>query len=136
MPILTTADFEAVVDSGIDAAVISAAIAREEAALALRLAGPLDGERTDTLYPAGHSIESQLAEAVLEDARAIVRAQAYRTGRLHDGLAVEAADDEVRVVSTVPYSRFVHDGTVDTEAVPFLRPAATRVASRASELVR
>jgi hypothetical protein len=83
----------------------------------------------------GQSIETQLAEAVLEDARAIVRAQAYRTGRLHDGLAVEA-DGDVRVVSTAPYSRFVHDGTVETEAVPFLREAATRVASRAGELVR
>jgi hypothetical protein len=84
----------------------------------------------------GRSIEIQLAEAVLEDARAIVRAQAYRTGRLHDGLGVEAEGDGVRVISTAPYSRFVHDGTVDTEAVPFLREAATRVGSRAGELVR
>ena len=84
----------------------------------------------------GHSIETQFAEAVLEDARAIVRAQAYRTGRLHDGLAVEIDGDELRVISTAPYSRFVHDGTVDSEAVPFLREAATRVSSRASELVR
>jgi hypothetical protein len=84
----------------------------------------------------GHNIETQLAEAVLEDARAIVRAKAYRTGRLHDGLALETEGDDVRVVSTAPYSRFVHDGTVEVEAVPFLREAATRVASRASELVR
>lgn len=84
----------------------------------------------------GRRVETQLAEAVLEDARAIVRDQAYETGRLHDGLAVEADGDEVQVVSTVPYSRFVHDGTVDTEAVPFLRQAATRVGSRAGELVR
>ena len=84
----------------------------------------------------GRSIEAQLAEAVLTDARAIVRAQAYRTGRLHDGLALEVDGDEVRVISTAPYSRFVHDGTVEVEAVPFLREAATRVASRASELVR
>jgi len=82
------------------------------------------------------SIEAQLAEAVLEDARTIVREQAYRTGRLHDGLSVEADGDEVRVISTAPYSRFVHDGTVDTDAVPFLRQAAKGVASRASELVR
>ena len=84
----------------------------------------------------GQSIEMQLAEAVLEDARAIVRARAYRTGRLHDGLALETDGDDVRVISTAPYSRFVHDGTVDTEAVPFLREAATRVSSRAGELVR
>jgi hypothetical protein len=49
---------------------------------------------------------------------------------------VEADGGEVRVVSTAPYSRFVHDGTVDTEAVPFLRLAATRVGSRAGEVVR
>jgi hypothetical protein len=84
----------------------------------------------------GHGIETQLAEAVLEDARAIVRDQAYETGRLHGGLAVEADGDEVRVISTAPYSRFVHDGTVDTEAVPFLREAATHVGSRAGELLR
>jgi hypothetical protein len=84
----------------------------------------------------GRSVETQLAEAVLEDARAIVRDQAYDTGRLYDGLGVEADGDEARVVSTAPYSRFVHDGTVDTEAVPFLRQAATRVASRAGEMVR
>ena len=60
-----------------------------------------------------------------------MREQAYRTGRLHDGLGVEVGDDEVRVISTAPYSRFVHDGTADTEAVPFLREAATRVGSRA-----
>ena len=84
----------------------------------------------------GRSIESQLAEAVLDDARTIVRERAYRTGRLHDSLSVEAEGDEVRVISAAPYSRFVHDGTVDTEAVPFLREAATRVGSRASELVR
>ena len=51
------------------------------------------------------AIETQLAEGVLEDARAIARAQAYRTGRLHDGLVVETDGDEVRVVSTAPYSR-------------------------------
>lgn len=73
---------------------------------------------------------------VLEDARAIVRAQAYRTGRLHDGFAVETDADDVQVISTAPYSRFVHDGTIETEAVPFLRAAATRVASRASERLR
>ena len=84
----------------------------------------------------GQSIESQLAEVVLEDARAVVRAQAYRTGRLHDGLAVEVDGEDVRVISAAPYSRVVHDGTVDTEAVPFLRQAATRTASRADELVR
>jgi len=84
----------------------------------------------------GRSIDTQLAEAVLEDSRAIVRAQAYRTGRLHDGLAVEVDGDEIRVISTAPYSRFVHDGTVEVEAVPYLREAATRVGSRAGELVR
>ena len=84
----------------------------------------------------GHSIEAQLGKAVLDDARAIVRAQAYRTGRLHDGLAVETDGDGTSVMSTAPYSRFVHDGTVDTEAVPFLREAATRVGSRAEEVVR
>ena len=84
----------------------------------------------------GRSIEAQLAEAVLDDARTIVREQAYRTGRLHDGLAVEVDGDEIHVVSTAPYSRFVHDGTVDTEAVPFLRQAAARVGPRAGELVR
>jgi hypothetical protein len=84
----------------------------------------------------GRSIEAQLAEAVLEGARAIVLDQAYETGRLHDGLAVELEGDEIHVVSTAPYSRFVHDGTVDTEAVPFLREAASRVGSRAGELVR
>jgi hypothetical protein len=84
----------------------------------------------------GRGIEAQLAEAVLDDARAVVRAQAYRTGRLHDGLALEMDGDDVRVMSTAPYSRFVHDGTVDTEAVPFLREAATRVSSRAGEIVR
>lgn len=84
----------------------------------------------------GHRIETQLAEAVLDDARTTVREQAYRTGRLHDSLAIEADGDEVRVVSTAPYSRFVHDGTVDTEAVPYLREAATRVGSRAEEVVR
>jgi hypothetical protein len=84
----------------------------------------------------GRSIETQLADAVLETAQEIVREQAYRTGRLHDGLAVEVDADEVRVISTAPYSRFVHDGTVDTEAVPFLRLAATRVGSRAGEVVR
>lgn len=84
----------------------------------------------------GRSIETQLAEAVLDGARTIVRAEAYRTGRLHDGLEVETDGDEVRVISTAPYSRFVHDGTVDTEAVPFLRQAATRVGSRPEEVVR
>jgi hypothetical protein len=54
MPVLTAADFEAVLDSGIDTATIEAAIAREEAALERELGGPLEGERTDTLYPAGH----------------------------------------------------------------------------------
>jgi hypothetical protein len=54
MATLSAAEFEAIVDSGIDTATIEAAIAREEAALALALGGPLDGERTDTLYPAGH----------------------------------------------------------------------------------
>jgi hypothetical protein len=93
----------------------------------------LDGR---TIHRVGHSIETQLAEAVLESARAVVRAQAYRTGRLYDGLAVEAGGDDVRIVSTAPYSRFVHDGTVDTEAVPFLRQAATRVAARVGEVVR
>jgi hypothetical protein len=83
----------------------------------------------------GRSIETQLAEAVLDDARGIVREQAYETGRLHDGLGVEVEGYDVRVVSTAPYSRFVHDGTVDTEAVPFLRQAATRVSSHAGELV-
>ena len=77
-----------------------------------------------------------MAEAVLEGARAIVREQAYRTGRLHDGLVIEADGDEVHVVSTAPYSRFVHDGTVDSEAVPFLRQAAARVGARAGEVVR
>lgn len=54
MPTLTAGDFEAVVDSGIDTATIEAAIVREEAALERELGGPLEGERTDTLYPAGH----------------------------------------------------------------------------------
>ncbi len=62
----------------------------------------------------GRRIEAQLDEAVLDDARAIVREQAYRTGRLHDGLAVESEGDDIRVISTAPYSRFVHDGTVDS----------------------
>jgi hypothetical protein len=81
-------------------------------------------------------LETQLAEAVLEAARAIVREQAYDTGRLYDGLAAEVDGDEVHVVSTAPYSRFVHDGTVDTEAVPFLRQAAARVAPPNGELLR
>jgi hypothetical protein len=88
------------------------------------------------LRAVGRSIEAQVAEAVLENARTIIREQAYETGRLHDGLAVEMDGDEVRVVSTAPYSRFVHDGTVEVEAVPFLRQAATRVGLRAGELVR
>ena len=54
MPALTAADFEAIVDSGIDTATIEAAVVREEAALARELGGPLEGERTDTLCPAGH----------------------------------------------------------------------------------
>ena len=54
MAILTAADIEAIVDSGIDTATIETAIAREEATLARALGGPLEGERTDTLYPAGH----------------------------------------------------------------------------------
>ena len=54
MPTLTAAEFEAIVASGIDTATIEAAISREESALARRLGGPLEGERTDTLYPAGH----------------------------------------------------------------------------------
>jgi hypothetical protein len=54
MAILTAADFEAVLDSGIDTATIEAAIAREEAALERELGGPLAGQRTDTLYPGGH----------------------------------------------------------------------------------
>jgi hypothetical protein len=85
---------------------------------------------------AGRSIKAQLAEAILEDARVIVRERAYRTGRLHDGLAVETDGDDVRVISTAPYSRFVHDGTVDTDAVPYLRQAATRVGTRAGEVIR
>jgi len=85
MPILSAADFEAIVDSGIDAAVISAAIAREEAALALRLAGPLDGERTDTLYPGGH------------DGPLMLRRFASAVTVTSDGVALDAAD--VRLVA-------------------------------------
>jgi hypothetical protein len=54
MPVLTPADFEAIVESAIDTATIEAAISREEAVLARELGGPLTGQRTDTLFPAGH----------------------------------------------------------------------------------
>ena len=54
MAVLSPADFEAVVNTGIDATAITEAIAREEDALARILGGALAGERTDTLYPAGH----------------------------------------------------------------------------------
>jgi hypothetical protein len=58
------------------------------------------------------------------------------TARLHEGLQVEVDGDVVQVVSTAPYGRFIHDGTVEVEAVPFPRQAATRAGSRAGELVR
>ena len=88
-----------------------------------------------------------LADSILEAARATVRSQAYDTGELHDSLvaiifvdgrrvhgpaieppALEGRGIEAFVVATAAHARFVHDGTVDTEAVPFLRMAASRAA--------
>lgn len=48
--ILSVDDFEAIVQTGLDAAVIKPVIEREEAALVLRV-GPLVGERTDLIHP-------------------------------------------------------------------------------------
>jgi hypothetical protein len=111
MPALTAADFEAVIDSGIDTATIEAAITREEAALARELGGPLDGERTDTLYPAGHDGPLTLrrfanAVAVANDGVALggsdVRLVADGRGR--PGGAIERASgawgDVVTITST------------------------------------
>ena len=85
MPTLTAADFEAIVDSGIDTATIEAVIAREEAALARELGGPLSGERTDTLYPAGH------------DGPLTLRRFATGVTVTSDGLTLDAMD--VRVIA-------------------------------------
>jgi hypothetical protein len=85
MPVLTAADFETIVDSGIDTATIEAAIAREEAALTRELGGPLDGQRTDTLYPAGH------------DGLLTLRRFAAAVTVTSDGLALDATD--VRLVA-------------------------------------
>lgn len=85
MATLTAADFEAIVDSGIDTATIEAAISREEAALGRELGGPLDGERTDTLYPAGH------------DGPLTLRRFASSVAVTSDGVALDASD--VRLVA-------------------------------------
>jgi hypothetical protein len=50
MSVLSVAEVEAVLVTGLDSAVIQVAIDREEAALTFR-SGPLTGERTDTFHP-------------------------------------------------------------------------------------
>jgi hypothetical protein len=111
MPVLSAADFEAIVDSGIDTATIEAAITREEAALARALGGPLEGERTDTLYPAGHAGSLTLrrfaaAVTVTSDGTTLDPADVrlVADGRGRPGSAIERASgawgDIVTITST------------------------------------
>jgi len=51
MSLLSVEEFEAVVQTGIDEAVIQSVIDEEEAELAYLLSGPLAGEREETYYP-------------------------------------------------------------------------------------
>lgn len=62
------------------------------------------------------------AERVLDEARRLVP---VRTGELRDSLHVEdGGDGSSLVVAGTDHARWVHDGTSDTPAVPFLTDAA------------
>lgn len=47
-----------------------------------------------------------------------------RTGFLHDNIVAESHGLHGRVISLADYSEYVEDGTDDTPAQPFMRPAA------------
>jgi hypothetical protein len=118
MAVLTAGDFEAVLDSGIATATIEAAIAREEAALERELGGPLEGERTDTLYPAGHDGPLTLcrfatAVTVTSDGVTLADSDArlVADGRGRPGGAIERASGAWGNVVTVTST------PADTEAV-------------------
>jgi HK97 gp10 family phage protein len=49
------------------------------------------------------------------------------TGALRDSISIEhVGKAEVRVGPTVPYARFVEDGTANMAPQPFIRPAAAK----------
>jgi HK97 gp10 family phage protein len=48
----------------------------------------------------------------------------YRTGRLRNSLTVVTRGLQARVITDVPYARYVEFGTAHREDHPFMRPAA------------
>jgi HK97 gp10 family phage protein len=56
--------------------------------------------------------------------RAAQRFAPVLTGRLREGIVVEAAGLSASVVSTVRYAEYVEYGTSDTAPQPYMRPAA------------
>lgn len=121
---------------------MAARVTLDEQALAKVQQGLASGEVAD------------LAETVLAVAQGIVRSEAYITGKLHDSLVVAVFSDGRQVYgpsvsaaglgpgitafvgATEYYARWVHDGTVDTQAVPFLRRAASGVRGAAKRIVK
>lgn len=75
-----------------------------------------------------------LADAIADDAQAIVAAQSKRTGRLELAVHVDEVTEDHAIVAADPrnprsspeeqaYAYWMEKGTSDTPAEPFLRPA-------------
>lgn len=70
----------------------------------------------------------ELAELIADEAARNVTAMgAVETGKLRNSITVQGSGSEYTVYTDVSYAPYVHEGTSDTPARPFLSNAALKV---------